>query len=249
MRKSSFRREVYGTMTDLAGKRRFMAGIAVVLGLSMLCPKFSETAVRAETVPKEVGFQMKNILVDKQKKEIRIRTNLAITKGILEYLLVGDAGKTYESVFQVTENLPSELNFALLLIGSEPLDFKRFMQLRNDPNGLAVLKKDHPVSLVEVDCLQNGHRVGWENLLKNRAGDSNTFVWVHTGGFFLKDKRYAGDVELSHIAIWQDPSAVINLFSNMGNPYRGGFGLEMNRGNTALKVDQEFEIVIRRNIQ
>ena len=62
-------------------------------------------------------IKLNNILVDKIKKEIRISAKLAVTEGILEYLLVGNHGKTYESVFKIGDNKPSELNFALLLIG------------------------------------------------------------------------------------------------------------------------------------
>jgi hypothetical protein len=53
-------------------------------------------------------------------------------------------------------------------------------------------------------------------------------------------------MELSYIGFWPDPSTAINLFSTLGNPYQGNFGFEMNRDNKALKVDQDFELVIRR---
>ena len=237
-------------MANRAEKIRFNACIVVTVGLLlMLGPQFFEAAPAAETVPAKDVVVLKNILIDKHKKEIRIRARLAIKEGILEYLLVSDPGKTYESVFKVEDNVPSELNFALLLIGSNPLGFDRFMELINDSNGLATVLKEYPDSVVELECHQNGSLVGWERLMKNRAGTADALVWVHTGGVLLEGNRYAGDLELSHIGIWPDVSAVINLFSNLGNPYRGGFGLEMNRENMALKVDQDFDIVIKRKKQ
>ena len=45
----------------------------------------------------ETYVQMGNIAVDAVKKEICIKTRLAIKHGILEFLLVDDHGKTYES--------------------------------------------------------------------------------------------------------------------------------------------------------
>jgi hypothetical protein len=62
---------------------------------------------------------------------------------------------------------------------------------------------------------------------------------------FLKDNRYAGDINLSHIGIWPDPSAVINLFSKAQNPYRGDFGFEMNTLNN-LVVDDTYELLLKR---
>ncbi|MCP3954596.1 MAG: hypothetical protein GY697_20610, partial [Desulfobacterales bacterium] len=75
----------------------------------------------ASPPPDSPVLSMHNIHIDKVKKEIRIPVRLAINEGILEYLLVGEHGKTYESVFKVAGNKPSELNFALLLLGAEPL--------------------------------------------------------------------------------------------------------------------------------
>lgn len=194
-------------------------------------------------------IRLNNILINKVKKEIRINAKLALREGILEYFLVSEPGKTYESVFKIIENKPSELNFAMLLLGFNPLNFEDFIKLTNDKNGLTELLKNHEDSLVELELLRDGKRVGWTSLMKDRQGSNNPLIWVYTGGVFIKDKMYAGDMELSHIGIWPDMSAVINLYSNMGNPYRGGFGLEMNKDNAGLKVDQDFEIVIRRKKQ
>ncbi len=218
---------------------------AIVL-LLILIWTLGGTGFCASPAEDKTVVHMKSILIDKVKKEIRIKVKLAIREGILEYLLVSEPGKTYESVFKVIENVPSELNFALLLIGSEPLRFDKFMKLHQEKDGLTKLMKDHRESVVELSFHQNGKAVSWNTVMRNREGTKGPLVWVHTGGLFIKDNKYAGDFELSHIGIWPDVTAVINLFSNMGNPYQGGFGLEMNSGNRELMPEQDFEIVIRR---
>ena len=190
--------------------------------------------------------ELGDIKIDKSTKEIRIRSKLAIKEGILEYLMVHNEGKAYESVFKVGGNKPSELNFALLLIGCKPLSFEKFIKLTNAPEGQTELLKNHSESVLEIEIYQDNKKVEWQRVIKNRGGSIPTLTWAYTGGWFMKDNKYVGDFELSQIGIWPDPSAPINLFSSIGNPYRGNFGLEINRDNTQLKVNEDYEVVIRR---
>lgn len=232
----------------LSGKSNLgaTAVIGILVGIFILASMFNRQGVCASPSSKKDVVEVKNILIDKVKKEIRIKVKLAIREGILEYLLVSEPGKTYESVFKVIENVPSELNFALLLIGSKPLRFDSFMALHQDKKGLEKLLKNHTESLIEIAFYQKGKAVSRDRVMKSRRGIKDALVWVHTGGLFIADNKYAGDFELSHIGIWPDVTAVVNLFSRMGNPYQGGFGLEMNSENMSLMPEQDFEIVIRR---
>lgn len=190
--------------------------------------------------------ELNSITIDKAKKEVRIKAQLAIEEGILEYFLVGDQGKTYESVFKVIGNKPSELNFALLLIGCKPFEFERLMKLIQEKKASPKELKGHEQSLLEIEVYKDGKKFPFTRLVKDREGSGKPLIWIYTGGYFTPDNRYVGDMELSYIGFWPDPSTVINLFSTLGNPYQGNFGFEMNRDNKALKVDQDFELVIRR---
>ena len=192
-------------------------------------------------------IKLNNILVDKVRKEIRIKAKLAIKEGILEYLLVGNQGKTYESVFKIIDNKPSELNFALLLIGCKALNFEKLLELTNEPAGLEDLFKRHPESILEIEFFKESGKVDPQSLMRDRENSENRLVWVYTGGVLIENHGYAGDMEFSYIGIWPDMVAVINLFSTLKNPYRGGFGFELNKDNRDLKVDQDFEILIRRS--
>lgn len=219
----------------------------LILALAGFSPASAQTPDLRDPSQQQL-IRMNNLSIDKVNKEIRISVRLAITDGILEYLLVGEAGKTYESVFKVVENKPSDLNFALLLIGAEPLDFNTLNELLKKKNGLEDLTTRHRSSLVDITLYKDGQPVHFDRLLKNRERTDGSLRWVFTGGAFLEDNRYAADFELSYIGIWPDPYAVVNLFSNLKNPYRGDYGYEMNPTGGYL-TDQEFEIVIRRVAQ
>lgn len=213
----------------------------LVFTLSMQGESFASDLAKGKDI-----VELKNITINKISKEIRIKTKLAITEGILEYLLVGHQGKTYESVFKVMDNKPSELNFALLLIGCEPLNFNQFMKLIGEKGAALEALRGHEESVLEIEVYRKGKKVQLGSLVKDREGSGKQLIWVFTGGYFTQDNKYGGDMELSYIGFWPDPSAVINLFSTLGNPYQGNFGFEMNKDNQKLKVDQDFEIVIRR---
>jgi len=192
-------------------------------------------------------INLNNISVDKIRKEIRIKSNIAITEGILEYLLVGNQGKTYESVFKVIGNKPSELNFALLLIGCKAMNYADFLKLKDESDGLSKLRKHHRQSLLQIDILKAGQSYDLQRIMVNREKSTAPFIWVYTGGLMIKDHGYAADLELSYIGLWPDRVAVVNLFSGLKNPYQGNFGFEINKALTEkLAVDQNFEILIRK---
>jgi len=191
-------------------------------------------------------IRLNNIIVNKINKEIRIKAKLAITEGILEYLLVGNQGKTYESVFKILDNKPSELNFALLLIGCKALKFDRLLELKNEPDGSEELLKSHKESILEIEIIRAGKKIDMQRLMRNRESSGAPLIWVYTEGLFIENHGYAGDLDLSYIGIWPDNVAVINLFSALKNPYQGDFGFKMNKENNDLKVDQDYEILIRR---
>ncbi len=191
-------------------------------------------------------IQLNNISIDKETKEIRIKAQLAIKEGILEYFLVGNEGKTYESVFKVFGCKPSDLNFALLLIGCKPMSFETMLDLIQETDGAEKLLKNYKDSLLDLEIVFTGKKLETPQLMRNRENTTDPLFWVYTGGVFIPDHGYAGDLELSYISVWPDATTPINLFAKMKNPYSGDFGFEVNKYNTALKIDQNFEIVIRR---
>ena len=192
----------------------------------------------------EDTIQMGSITIHKITKQVSIRVRTAIDQGVLEYLLVGDHGKAYESAFKVDNSLPSKLNFALLLIGIEPLDYNKAHTLARNENGIQTLLTNHKNSLVRISLHKGGNAVDLSRVIHDREESASQLIWVFTGSRFTRDGRYLGDITLSYIGIWPDSSAVVNLFSGRGNPYQGEFGFVMNEENQNLKKDQEYELIL-----
>jgi hypothetical protein len=131
----------------------------------------------------------------------------ATTDGILEFVAVETGGRDYESLFTL-DCRPSALKFALLLIGCEP----------GESNGTPLT--------VEVEW--RGQRLPLERLLIDRSTHQSPapLPWVFTGSYFIKSpvtnkEVFQSDEEQAHLALWWQPSIIINLRRDFGNPYRG----------------------------
>lgn len=197
----------------------------------------------APFIMKDGIINLNHIVVNKVRREIRMTVQLALEAGILEFFLVADHGKTYESTFKIADNSPSDLNFALLLIGCRPLPFDRFEHLTRQKDGLDRLLQDHKSAVLDIEIQKDGKPIPFYQILTDRESQDKAPVWVHTGSYFLPGNRYAADLEAGYIGIWPNERMVVNLFSAHRNPYRGDFGFEMQPG---LRVDEEYELVIRR---
>ena len=170
-------------------------------------------------------IQMGPVSVNKVSKQVIIKVRTAIDEGVLEYLLVEDHGKAYESAFKVDNSLPSKLNFSLLLLGIEPLDYNKLIFLARNENGRQTLLSQHGNSLVRISLRCGEKSLRLDEVIRDREKDKGELLWVFTGSRFTKDGRYLGDVSLSHIAIWPDDSAVINLFSDRETRIGGSWAL------------------------
>ncbi|MEW5734194.1 MAG: YdjY domain-containing protein [Thermodesulfobacteriota bacterium] len=188
-----------------------------------------------------------NISVDKATRSIRMKVKTALKEGILEFLLVSEQGKTYESAFEVEGNMPSELNFALILIGCEAAPYDKFIACTQKEGGQAELFKSYPASLLSLKLLQNGKPVSMDSVIHNREGKPSDLIWVYTGGQTIEG-RFAPDGSRNFIAIWPNLASVVNLFSANQNPYRGPYGFDMNTENKKLDKGQEYTLVIERRV-
>lgn len=73
-------------------------------------------------------------------------------------------------------------------------------------------------------------------LVDRRTGKApGRMVWAFTGSFFATDETsrrefFVADAEKSLIALWYDPTCLLNLTQDVGNPYRGdASGLQVNK--------------------
>jgi hypothetical protein len=144
-------------------------------------------------------------------KTIEATGKLATTNDILEFVACEINGRDYESLLAL-ECKPSALKFALLLIGCT----------EGETNG-------SPLTL-EVEWTENDRprRVPVESLLIDRATGKAPppLPFFFSGSAFTRDLFtsnlvFQADADQAHVALWWQPSILINLRGDTGNPYRG----------------------------
>ena len=163
--------------------------------------------------------QLPGLRVQSEEKIVEATGQISLTTGILEFVAVEAGGRDYESLFTLTCS-PSALKFALLLLGLPS----------GETNG-APLRLD-----VEWDVAGKPHRVPVETLLLDRTTGKSParLPFIFTGSFFGPDltgsnQIFHADIEQAHVALWWQPSVLINVRGDRGNPYRGdNQGFEVN---------------------
>ena len=149
------------------------------------------------------------VIHDTSPPYVEAASSISITNGILEFIAVEPEGRDYESLLTLTAK-PSALQFALLLIGCET----------------GTVRQTKSNIVIEIE--HNGKRVPVEQWLidrKTKQPPAN-LCWVFNGSYFainpLTEKpTFRADAEQAHIALWWQPSIVVNLADDRGNPYKG----------------------------
>lgn len=149
------------------------------------------------------------IVHDVASPYIEIPAKVARTNDLLEFIAVEPQGRDYESLLTV-ECKPSAMQFALLLIGCE--------------TGTVA----NANSRVQIEVEHNNQRLPVEQWLIDRKTKKppTGLRWVFNGSYFTKhpvtdEPVFLSDAEQAHIVLWWQPSIVVNLADDRGNPYRG----------------------------
>ena len=182
--------------------------LALVIGLALALSRVSGEVV-----------QLPGLRVQAEEKTVEATGAISLTNGILEFIAVETGGRDYESLLTLTCR-PSVLKYALLLLG-----------LREGVTNGAPLRLD-----VEWEIAGKSHRVPVEKLLRDRATGKSpaALPFIFSGSFFGPDltgsnQVFHADVEQAHVALWWQPSVLINVRGDQGNPYRGeDRGFEVN---------------------
>jgi len=214
------------------------------------------------TQPAVNAIALPGIVVDPHRHEVRVEAEICIEQGILEYLAVADEGKTYESLFQLhcrPSQLNAALLMVGCIAGPVPPELRGDFAPEASasaparPAGAPTITpppKDYwrdaaagPTRIaVDVEVRRpdgTWQRRKVESFLIDRGNKRPpaSLTWAFTGSFFTRDEAsqrevFVADVERSVIALWYDPTAVLNLLRDVGNPYRGeSNGLEVNRAS------------------
>lgn len=162
-------------------------------------------------------YSLGGIQIDKTARSITLPVKINMNKGLLEYLLVRDGGKTHESLFRTAVD-PTQLQVAMLLLGAEGTN--QPLSQQGDPD----VPKGEPVELT-VNYFHDGKIVpvrpeGW---VARKDGDtpsaSGPLQWVFTGST-VYNGRFMAQASGSIIAIYHDPVALFDNASPGGESDR-----------------------------
>ena len=200
----------------------------------------SEATVSGNTAS-HLLTQFPGFTIDFKEQEVLMDARICLDEGILEYLACTKGSFDHEAIFD-TEAKPELLHASLLFLGMEP--DPRYIQMGSviwDLTG----KRPNCLMKIYVQWEEAGQlvRVDLEHFLINREEgeedeyfyeeeeDQNAY-WVFTGSFFYKagEKQvYAANENGGVVAVWMNPSCVIQYGRTLENPYQGEeSGLEIN---------------------
>lgn len=167
----------------------------------------------------ETTYELGDIKFNSATKEVQFPTLLNMTEGLLEYVLVTDAGKTHESLLRTTIS-PTELNLALLLCSYEPHigEAARYLATPH-PETKALM--DKPMEKAGANRIQFTARwkdksgkeqsVPVTSLIRNRVTKKTLDVdhWTYTGSV-INLAGFASEYDGSIGALYFDLGAMFN---------------------------------------
>jgi hypothetical protein len=159
-------------------------------------------------------YRIGEIIVNKTGNSISFPAVVNMNKGLLEYLLVRDAGKTHESLFR-TKVEPYNLQIACLLLGltgsDKPLAFQGAPETpRGDAVRITVSLPGKDGKATEIQPEQ------WiTKVVDGRPAETEPLRWIFTGSL-VRGGRFAAQVGGSIIALYHDPVAMVDNASPGG---------------------------------
>lgn len=165
-------------------------------------------------------FAIGEVRLNKAAKSISFPAVVNMNKGMLEYILVRNGGKTHESLFRTTVD-PLQVHYAMLLIGSEGTD--QPLARQGDPE----TPKGNPVDIA-VSYIKDGRMTTYRpeswvvKKVDDKMVDAGPLQWVYTGSTF-SNGRFLAQAEGSVIAIFHDPAALFDNASPGGESDRVWF--------------------------
>jgi hypothetical protein len=175
-------------------------------------PEEAEAALKNALNVQQTGpntFQIGRVTFDKQQRSVTLPARVTIRTQVIEYALVTEQGKAYESLL-TTEASPTDIHLAFLLLGVSPVG------VGGELRTAAVLPATNAVR-VEVNWETNGHPISialadWIGLANTPAEPSARFAldqWLYNGSV-IDPNGFAAQREGSIVALIRDPAALIN---------------------------------------
>jgi len=152
----------------------------------------------------EDRYRLGKVTVDLKAKTVTCGGKVMMSKGVIEYFAVAPEGKVHESVLLLNAR-PLHLQLGLILLGLEPKGGLRYQGDTQSPQGSPVevftswQRNGKPVRVRAEEMV-------WD-VVKKAPMDRN--AWVFSGSLVDK-KGFVADRELSLIATYRDPAAIVN---------------------------------------
>ena len=185
-------------------------------------------------------FRVGRVFLDRQKRLLEVPAKLNMTKGILEYYAVGSRGKLHEAVLELLAQ-PSHIHLALVLVGASPTEYA--------PKSASIItagtKLELRVEWTDPETKKTKNLPAESLLFERKRGKApKALTWRFLGSRFWRG-RYVADMDRSVIGLVPDPSVVITVSGDAGNPYRGdSLGFEVNTKNAPPK-GTEMKFIIK----
>lgn len=164
------------------------------------------------------------VIHDANPPYIEATGKISITKGLLEFIAVEPKGRDYESLL-ILDCKPSSLQFALLLIGCHTGTVRKVDYF---PIPIPVPGTSLTIEAKWKTAEGKVSRVPIEKWLLDRKTEKPpaNLLWNFNGSPIVKHPTtqktvFLSDEEQAHIALWEQPSILINLANPTGNPYQG----------------------------
>jgi hypothetical protein len=165
-------------------------------------------------------YSLGQIQIDRKERSITFPVVVNMSKGLLEYLLVRNGGKTHESLFRTSID-PGQIQIAMLLLGAEGSD--QPLARQGDPD----TPRGNPVEIT-ASYLKDGQMVpikpeSWiARKSDDKLVDTAPLDWMFTGSKIANGK-FMAQLEGSIVAIYHDPVALFDNASQGGENNRVWF--------------------------
>ncbi len=185
-------------------------------------------------------FQIGNILLDKNKKEVTVPGRINMKEGIIEFIACTKGGyKAYESALEMDTNAKT-FNLSLILIGLDPKKGKA-AAYHFDP-------KPPQGDGVEISIQWDTEKGKKTIMAQEVIHDMNTGKifpashWVYTGSVFLKNGIYLADEAGVLVGFIHDPAPVIESPLSNGT---GAFGSLVVNSAILPEVGTKIQMIIK----
>jgi len=155
-------------------------------------------------------FQIGHVEFDKLARTISFPARVAIRADVIEYALVSEQGKTYESLL-ATEATPVEVHLAALLLGMKQTEVQGEFNTAQAPPATSAVRIE-----VAWNAQRRETRCALSDLVvlreEGREGAETRFElekWLYNGSVFRRS-GFAAQREGSLVSLIRDPSALIN---------------------------------------